>query len=214
MRKLVLFSLLTVAVLISACGVVVTPAGDEQPTEVGAVPTQAELIRLGNTEGEVDVTQPPTATPVPPTATPEPPTATPIPTEAPTTAAVEPTTAPVDAPPPADDDPLAVLIALYDPAEGEALFNLQTQTGYACASCHLVNSETQLIGPGLLNISTRGATRIEGMGAASYVHDSIINPSHFVVQGYPDMLMPQTYATVFTEDEIYAIVAYVMTLNG
>ncbi|MFN8376711.1 MAG: c-type cytochrome [Anaerolineae bacterium] len=217
MRKLVLFSLLTAALLISACGVVVTPAWDAAPTEVAAVPTEGDLIRVGNGEGVTAATQVPptaTATQVPPTATQVPPTATQAATEAPTTAPVEATTAPDQAAAPAGDDPVAVLAALYDPAEGEMLFNQQTATGYACSSCHLVNSEQMLIGPGLLNISTRGATRVAGEGAATYIHNSIISPSAFVVPGFPDMLMPQTFSQVFTEDQIYAIVAYVLTLNG
>jgi mono/diheme cytochrome c family protein len=211
MRSLVLFSLLIAAALISACGVVVTPIWEAPPTEVAQLPTQEAIIFL---EGARPTT-PPTATPVPPSATPEPPTATPVlPTATPVQAAVEPTTPPEAAAPVTSNDPVAILASSYDPAEGEALFNLMTSTGYACSGCHLVNTEAQLIGPGLLNISTRGATRVAGMGAASYILDSILHPDNYVVEGFSDLLMPETYSTVFTEDQIYSIIAYLLTLNG
>jgi cytochrome c2 len=45
-----------------------------------------------------------------------------------------------------------------------------------------------------------------------YFRTSILDPSAFVVPGFPDNLMPKTYGDVFTEDEISDLVAYLLTL--
>ncbi len=217
-RNLVYLSLFISALLISACGVVVTPIWEAQPTEVAVLPTQ-ELITRGGTTDEAPAAVPPvsaaTATIELPTAISVPPTATLVPTEIPIVSEATATTEPAAAAPVAEDDPVAVLASLYDPAEGEALFTrTEPSNSYSCASCHRVDSVETQIGPGLLNISTRGATRVEGMGAASYIHQSIVDPGAYVVPGFPDFLMPRNWAQVYTEDQIYSIVAYLLTLNG
>ncbi len=88
------------------------------------------------------------------------------------------------------------------------------EANFACSTCHLVDSEAQLIGPGLLNVSVRAETRVPGQTADEYLHNSILHPSDFVVENYPDMLMPQVYGTVFTEDEINDLIAYLYTLKS
>jgi len=45
-----------------------------------------------------------------------------------------------------------------------------------------------------------------------YFRTSILDPSAFVVPGFPDNLMPKTYEDVFTEDEINDLIAYLLTL--
>jgi cytochrome c2 len=101
-----------------------------------------------------------------------------------------------------------------DPANGQVLFNeMQAEAGFACATCHYFNQEVQLIGPGLLNVSTRAETRVPGTAAYDYIHNSIVNPSAFVVSGFPDNLMPKVYGEIFTEQEINDIIAYLFTLK-
>jgi hypothetical protein len=213
-RKLVYLSLFLAALLISACGTVVPPVWEATPTQLAAQPTQEELISLGG----VRPTLPPAATVVPPTATPEPPTVTVVPTLAPTTAPTEGTTdehSDEHSEVPASDDPFTVLVSLYDPAEGQELFNrVEPSNGYSCASCHLVNSENTLIGPGLLNISVHGAGHVEGLSAAEYIYESIVDPGAYVVPNFPDNLMPRNWHEVYNDEQIYAIVAYLLTLNG
>jgi hypothetical protein len=56
----------------------------------------------------------------------------------------------------------------------------------------------------------RAGTRIEGMAPADYLHQSIMEPSAFVVEGYPDV-MPHTYGETLTEQQISDLIAYLLT---
>ncbi|MAS32942.1 MAG: hypothetical protein CL610_02970 [Anaerolineaceae bacterium] len=100
-----------------------------------------------------------------------------------------------------------------DVANGQTLFTtFQAEANFACNTCHLADSESQLVGPGLLHISERAATRVDGQTAVAYIHNSIVNPHDYVVEGYPDNLMPGVYADIFSEEQINDLVAYLMTL--
>lgn len=101
-----------------------------------------------------------------------------------------------------------------DAANGEVLFNtFQAEAGFACATCHRPDSEARLIGPGLLNVGTRAETRIEDLSAVEYIRTSIVNPGAYVVESFPDALMPQNWAEIYVEDEINDLIAYLLTLE-
>ncbi len=101
-----------------------------------------------------------------------------------------------------------------DAAKGKQLFNtFQPAAGIACSTCHRVDSAERLVGPGLLNVGIRAATRVKGQGAVVYLHDSIVNPSEYVVEGYAD-IMPKTWGKVFTEAQIDDIISYLLTLKA
>ena len=87
------------------------------------------------------------------------------------------------------------------------------EAGYACATCHNTDTEEKKVGPGLLHVSQRAPNRIPGLAAERYIYNSITDPSSFVVPDYPDNLMPHVYKDLFTEQQIYDIIAYLMTLN-
>lgn len=103
-----------------------------------------------------------------------------------------------------------------DASAGQTLFNtMYAEAGFACSTCHNPNSENRLIGPGLLGIGERAATRVEGQTAEEYLHNAIVHPNDYIVEGnpeYPPSLMPQIYGDLFTEEEINNLVAYLMTL--
>lgn len=153
-------------------------------------------------------TAPPTATPLPPTAT-----LTPEPTETPTplpTATPEPTATPLLS-------PIDRMVAVRNPERGAALFTVFQEaagTGYSCSNCHLADSEKANLGPGLLNIKDRALTRVEGQSAAEYIYQSIINPMAYLVEGFDAELMPQNWSEIYTDLEIFDIVAYLLTLEG
>jgi mono/diheme cytochrome c family protein len=111
-------------------------------------------------------------------------------------------------------DPFAVRAAAANPTNGEQLFNQPNASGFACVNCHIANSDQMLVGPGFLGLPEHAATRVEGQSAAEYLHNAILHPGDFVVPNYPDMVMPRTYADIFTEDQVYDLVAYLLTLHG
>lgn len=101
-----------------------------------------------------------------------------------------------------------------DPARGQELFEtLVAEAGFACATCHRVDSTEQLIGPGLLNVSVHGATHVEGLDAYEYIYQSITEPGAYVVTGFPDNLMPRIYADYYSAQDIQDIMAYLFTLK-
>lgn len=202
-----------IALLLAACGTVATPEWSAAAQE-----TRDALAATSEHLTEIAPTATPTATETPiPTAT-FTPTAMPLPTntptEAPTVAAAAPTALPTAAAAGGAGDPL-VYVGPGDPARGQALFNeVRGEVNFACATCHYFNQEAQLIGPGLLNVSKWALANIQGQTPQEYIHTSIMTPSAFVVPGYPDGLMPQIYAQIFSEQQIEDLVAYVMSLQS
>jgi len=85
-------------------------------------------------------------------------------------------------------------------AAGEALFE------QACAGCHGAQDGA---GPALTGMADRAATRVEGMSAEEYLHESIVDPSAHVVEGFQD-IMPKGYGDRFTDHELNSIVAYIL----
>lgn len=131
-----------------------------------------------------------------------------------------------------DEAHLELALSLGDPDNGRLLFTtLQAETGFACSTCHRVDSTETLIGPGLLNVAdpshdpsqhqhggememlTEEAPPERTMDEViAYLRTSILHPSDFVVPGFPDLLMPQIYGQIFNEQEINDITAYLLTL--
>jgi len=90
-------------------------------------------------------------------------------------------------------------------ALGEQLF------AATCAACHM---ETDTIGPGLPHIAA-SASQIGaelGMSAEEYLHQSIVDPAAYVVEGFQP-IMPPGYGDQYTEDEIQALITYILAQN-
>lgn len=144
------------------------------------------------------------------------------PTTAPTTAPTEevaPTAVPTEEVVPTEDvteeatQEVSVEEVVGDPAIGQELFNeFRAEVNFACATCHYPDKEEQLVGPGMLGLGERAATRVEGLSATEYLRNSILHPSDYVVENFPDLLMPQVYADLFTEEQINNLIAYLKTL--
>ncbi|MBI5667218.1 MAG: cytochrome c [Chloroflexi bacterium] len=114
----------------------------------------------------------------------------------------------------ADSAPPATAVLPGDPAEGERLFTtVHPVAGAACSTCHRADSEQRLVGPGLLNIGARAAQRVPGESALDYIRTSIVKPSAYVVDGYPD-IMPKNWGKVFSDDELNDLIAYLLTLEA
>lgn len=194
--------LLLMTLVVAACGTAATPVF-EAPDEEAIIEADSHSAE----EEGVEVAVQPTETPIPPTATLEPPTPT-----------VEPPTAtPTEEPTAAPSDPIARLIASRDPVNGEALFGTQYDTNmgpFACSTCHYVDSNERLIGPGLLNIKDIAADREEGVIAERYLYNSIVDPNEYLVEGFVEGVMPQNWHDLMSDPEIYDIIAYLLTLEG
>ena len=183
--------------LLVGCGTLAPPVM-QQATETSVASVEVII--------EATATMPPTATSLPPTDTPVPePTATP--TSEPTVTP-EPTRAPALS-------PIDRLVAVRDAENGAALFvTFQDAANYSCSNCHLPDSEKTNLGPGLLNIKDRAATRVDGMSAAEYIYQSIVDSKAYTVEGFDPDLMPQNWAEIYSDLQIFDIVAYLMTLEG
>lgn len=107
----------------------------------------------------------------------------------------------------------AVAVVDGDPAAGEVLFNqFYEEVNFACAQCHHSDSEERLIGPGLANLTQHAQQRAPDMSVVEYIHTSIVKPNEYIVDTYPENLMPQTYSDIFTEDELNDLIAYLLSL--
>lgn len=130
-------------------------------------------------------------------------TNTPLPTVPPTDAPPSATPDPAASPAPTSDAPASSLdLAAADVDRGLAVFTEQ------CNTCH---GPGQNVGPSLRGMGERAATRIEGMSAADYLHESIVNPSAYLVEGYEDV-MPG-YGDRLSEQQIADVVKFLLEFN-
>lgn len=95
-----------------------------------------------------------------------------------------------------------------DAGQGQVLFRAR------CATCHTVQGDTVLVGPPLSGIATRAGERVAGESAEDYLHESILFPNAYVVEGFVAGAMQQNFADLLTLEEVNQIVAYLLTLEG
>ncbi len=114
------------------------------------------------------------------------------------------------------DLPDAIVLPADASAErGAQLFTtFQQATGFACSTCHRADSEQRLIGPGLLNVGVRAQNRVAEQDAVTYLYTSIVQPDAYIVDGFSADLMPENWAQVYSEADLYDIIAYLLTLQG
>ena len=99
--------------------------------------------------------------------------------------------------------------AAGDPAKGKAVF-----TGLGgCSACHDVANGIVIVGPSLKGIAARAGTRKPGVSAADYLHESIVAPNAYVVQGFTAGVMTQSLAQTLSAQQINDVVAYLLTLK-
>ena len=101
-----------------------------------------------------------------------------------------------------------------DPDAGENIY-YETASGVnaGCRICHSLVKDERIIGPSFYGIADRAGERIPGMTAEEYLRQSIIEPNAFVVSGYPEGQMIQTFGDLLTEEQIQDLIAFLMTLK-
>lgn len=221
--KLIRFLLLVCVSLLAACGTIATPVWETEEAvvsdELAEGEAEAEVTEIAVEPTQVEPTEvPPTETPLPPTATPLPPTATEVPPTVPPTAeATEVATEAVEQTAEGGEEGAAVNPEdIGDPEAGAALF-VTGDVGVgatACNTCHFADQEMALVGPGLLGLPERAGNRVPGKDAVTYIRESIVNPNAYVVEGFFESVMPQTYGQVLSEEQINNLVAYLLTLHA
>lgn len=66
----------------------------------------------------------------------------------------------------------------------------QVFQGAGCGGCHTLTAvgASGNVGPNLDGIGTRGGARKPGMDAQAYIHESVLNPTAFIVPGFPPVM--------------------------
>lgn len=93
-----------------------------------------------------------------------------------------------------------------------------TQNG--CIACHSVEPDgPQQVGPTLAGLAASAAEIIadpnytgNATTVEAYIQESILEPEAYIVEGYSP-LMPKTYAASLDEEELAALVDYLLTLK-
>jgi mono/diheme cytochrome c family protein len=93
---------------------------------------------------------------------------------------------------------------------GEEIF----KTKGTCEVCHRVGQKGARA-PDLAGVGGRAATRKPGMSAKAYLIESLLNPSAYVVEGYPPIMPAVDKPPIgLNRSEIWALVAYLESLGG
>jgi len=83
-----------------------------------------------------------------------------------------------------------------------------------CSVCHTIGQPGGR-GPDLLGVGARAATRKPGMSGTAYLVESLINPTAFVVSGFPPIMPPAARPPVdLNRTELLAVIAYLQSLGG
>ncbi len=98
---------------------------------------------------------------------------------------------------------------------GQVVFEqFYEEVGFACVTCHYINSDNRLLGPGLLSIEDRFEDYdVETDDLEMYILESIVAPRDFNVPAespYPENIMPDTYGEFLSEEDLDALVAYIL----
>jgi cytochrome c2 len=91
-------------------------------------------------------------------------------------------------------------------ANGQAVFNAA-----GCVACHSLEPDKKIVGPSLAGVATRAATRKPGYAPEIYIYESITRPSAYVVEGFPDGVMPKTFKGTLKPQELADVIAFLLT---
>ena len=101
-----------------------------------------------------------------------------------------------------------------DAVAGEALFDtsmVQVRLNDACSTCHSPNGAGRGWGNELDGLGEQADQRVPGLTAVEYLHQSIIDPETYMLDGW-DPNMPTNYGAFLTDQEIADLIAYLLGL--
>lgn len=108
-----------------------------------------------------------------------------------------------------------------DAARGQKLFQadlIGSDNAIGCKVCHLTNATEETVGPPLSDLGRRSAETIQrpdytgqAKTVEAYLQESLITPGAYIVSGFTPGLMPNTYGTNLTRQEIADLIAFMLT---
>ncbi len=99
------------------------------------------------------------------------------------------------------------LLANANPADAEAAIQK-----YGCPACHRQGAANG-IAPSWVGVAERAALRRPPMPADAYIYESIIHPEAFLVDGYPNSMVPN-FGSRMSDQELGDIMAYLLTADA
>ncbi|MCS7249222.1 MAG: cytochrome c [Anaerolineales bacterium] len=99
---------------------------------------------------------------------------------------------------------------------GKAIFEM-TMIGESkapgCVVCHSLEPGKNLVGPSLAGIATYAQTAMPGVSAEAFLRQAILEPDKHLMEGYPAGVMYSNYGKDLSQEEIEALVAFMLTLK-
>jgi len=79
-----------------------------------------------------------------------------------------------------------------------------------CGACHTIEGISEgAVGPALTSVGETAATRVPGLSAEEYIHQSIVDPSAYLVEGYDDLML-KTFADTLSSSQLDDLVAFLL----
>jgi mono/diheme cytochrome c family protein len=80
-----------------------------------------------------------------------------------------------------------------------------------CGGCHTIEGlSAGNVGPNLTEIGSVAETRIEGVSADDYLVESILFPNAYIVEGYPENVMLQTFGENLTDQQLEDLITFLL----
>ena len=99
-----------------------------------------------------------------------------------------------------------------DPANTALISQGKTVFQANCSACHTTASKDVLVGPSMIGLASRAWGMVDGLNAIGYVEQSILEPAAFLNEDFQN-LMPATYSNSLSNEEMDALVEYLMTFE-
>lgn len=98
-----------------------------------------------------------------------------------------------------------------DAERGAEIFRHGVNDAPPCITCHALTQGMFSIAPVMQGINQRAGERVAGLSADDYLHQSILEPSAFIVPGFRSIMYPD-YADHLSAQDVADLIAYLKTL--